>query len=123
MGGTMSNMWETWTNRENQPNYAMPPTFDPLLGFENGRKPREMVATHEEMEAANVPHRYRDYCAHLYIDILKCRKQNAPWFRACNHEKHAYDKCEYEDWVLRMKEYEREKRLIRKRNAALKEML
>ena len=36
----MSNMWQTWTNRENQPDYNYPPTFDPLLGFPNGRKTR-----------------------------------------------------------------------------------
>lgn len=40
MGGVPSNMWQTWTNRENQPDRFNPPTFDPMLGFPEGRKPR-----------------------------------------------------------------------------------
>ena len=40
MGGVPSNMWATWTNRENQPDRHNDPTFDPLLGFPEGRKKR-----------------------------------------------------------------------------------
>ena len=57
----------------------------------------EMKVTHEEMEAANVPHRYRDYCAHLYIDVMRCRRKHAPWYRACKHEMHVYDNCQHEE--------------------------
>jgi len=54
-----------------------------------------MKVTHEEMESANVPHQYRDYCAHLYIDYMRCRQKNTPWYKACAHEKHLHADCEY----------------------------
>ena len=33
-----------------------------------------MVATQKEMADAQVPLVFRDYCAHLYIDFLKCKR-------------------------------------------------
>ncbi|XP_044265168.1 NADH dehydrogenase [ubiquinone] 1 beta subcomplex subunit 7 [Tribolium madens] len=87
------------------------PTFDPLLGFENGRKERVMLATEEEMRSAKIPPEHRDYCAHHLLKYLSCRKDNWPWAVNCEHEKHVYSHCKYEDYVIRMKEYERERRL------------
>ncbi|KAK0075991.1 hypothetical protein PV325_006054 [Microctonus aethiopoides] len=88
------------------------PTFDPLYGFPKGRKPRVMVATEQEMIAAQVPRERRDYCAHHYINLQRCRVDVMPWTIKCGREKHAWDLCYYEDYVLRMKEYERERRLL-----------
>lgn len=56
-----------------------------------------MKISQEELEAANVPHRYRDYCAHAYVDYMKCRQKHAPWYKACKHELHHYEECEYDE--------------------------
>ncbi|XP_064607126.1 NADH dehydrogenase [ubiquinone] 1 beta subcomplex subunit 7-like [Liolophura sinensis] len=99
------------THRDTAPNNFEPPTFDPLYGFPNGRKERVMVATQEELEAASVPLERRDYCAHHYLEFMRCRQKKFPWIAGCKHEQHDYDNCQYNDYILRMKEYEREKRL------------
>ena len=57
----------------------------------------EMQATLKEMDDAKVPQHRRDYCAHVYIPLMKCRKENyyLPW--RCQHERHAWHECEYEE--------------------------
>ena len=85
--------------------------YDPLYGFPNGRKPRVMIATKEEMNSAKLDPPKRDYCAHLHMELKGCMKSNMPFVLRCKHELHAYHECEWEDQVLRMKEWEREKRL------------
>ena len=51
------------------------------------------------MAEAKVPLHLRDYCAHLYIPLEKCRKDNyyLPW--KCHKEKHDWEHCEYEEYV------------------------
>jgi len=71
-----------------------------------------MHATVEDMEAAGLNELERDYCSHHLIDFMKCRQQKFPFIAVCKHEKHVWESCQYEDWVLRMKEYERERRLL-----------
>jgi len=73
-----------------------------------------MIATQEEMDSARLQNRYRDYCAHKYIDYKACLMNQRPFFWRCNGVRHEYSECEYEDAVLRMKEWEREKRLIQR---------
>uniref|UniRef100_C9W1C1 NADH dehydrogenase [ubiquinone] 1 beta subcomplex subunit 7 n=1 Tax=Rhipicephalus sanguineus TaxID=34632 RepID=C9W1C1_RHISA len=87
------------------------PKHDPMFGFPNGRKERQMVATELEMESANVPQQYRGYCAHKLIELRACMKQNFPFVTTCGHEKHEYASCMYDDQMIRYKEYERERRL------------
>ncbi|XP_071487641.1 NADH dehydrogenase [ubiquinone] 1 beta subcomplex subunit 7-like [Diadema antillarum] len=109
----MGQMWTAYvTHPDTAPDLENIPTFDPLYGYPDGRPEREMVATQEEMNQARVPLDKRDYCAHLYIALMKCKNENFPNALKCNHVKHAYNHCEYEDFVLRMKEYERERRLL-----------
>merc|ERR1711915_104195 len=92
--------------------YTKEPTFDPLYGFPEGRKERVMLATPEEMESNRIPLDKRDYCAHKAIAHLACRDKNFPFVNKCAHEKHDYLNCQYDDYVLRMKEHERERRLL-----------
>ncbi|KAJ8978446.1 hypothetical protein NQ317_017649 [Molorchus minor] len=87
------------------------PTFDPNLGFAGKRKPRVMVATEEEMRSAKLALEDRDYCAHVLLKFRKCRRDNFPFVVKCEHEKHAYLNCQNDDFLLRAKEYERERRL------------
>ncbi|KAF9824838.1 hypothetical protein SFRURICE_018037 [Spodoptera frugiperda] len=87
------------------------PTFDPQAGFNYQRKPREMVAREEDLVSAKIPVKYRDYCAHHLLEYQSCRYKNMPLLYKCAHEKHAYLICEKDDYVIRMKEFERERRL------------
>ncbi|KZT13187.1 uncharacterized protein LAESUDRAFT_690427 [Laetiporus sulphureus 93-53] len=61
------------------------------------------TASQEEMKQAGIPLAWRDSCSALLIPLNVCRKQKyyLPW--ECEHEKHAYEKCQYEDYVRRMK--------------------
>ncbi|XP_013784584.1 NADH dehydrogenase [ubiquinone] 1 beta subcomplex subunit 7-like [Limulus polyphemus] len=95
-----------------KPDHKNNPTFDPLYGFPNGRKERVMIATEEQMESAKLPLENRDYCAHLLLKHFACRADQFPFVYKCAHEKHQYLDCQHEDYILRMKEYEREKRLL-----------
>lgn len=56
-----------------------------------------MVATPEELESAKVPLHFRDYCAHKYIELEKCKKHKFPFVYRCHHEKHDYEHCQYEE--------------------------
>ncbi|XP_023224661.1 NADH dehydrogenase [ubiquinone] 1 beta subcomplex subunit 7-like [Centruroides sculpturatus] len=110
-----------------RPNVREEPTFDSLMGFPNGRKERVMIATEEELKSAKIPLEDRDYCAHLLLKYRACRRDQFPFLYRCGHEKHEYEYCEHEDFILRMKEYEREKRLLaraaKKRAKEEKEMM
>lgn len=86
-----------------------------------------MVATEDEMNSAKLDPPKRDYCAHLYMELKGCMKNNAPFVMRCRHELHNFHECEWEDQVIRMKEWEREKRLrqreFRMKKKGLKEEL
>merc|ERR1712080_257522 len=87
------------------------PTFDPMFGFEGGRKERVMVATEEEMTAANLRPWEKDFCAHKLIEYKTCRNREGAMLYRCHHEKHDWLHCQYEDYIIRAKEFERERRL------------
>uniref|UniRef100_G1KTG7 NADH dehydrogenase [ubiquinone] 1 beta subcomplex subunit 7 n=1 Tax=Anolis carolinensis TaxID=28377 RepID=G1KTG7_ANOCA len=71
-----------------------------------------MIATQEQMNDAQLPLEQRDYCAHYLITLMKCKRDNFPNIFACAHERHDWDYCEHQDYVMRMKEFERERRLL-----------
>lgn len=74
-----------------------------------------MKATWEEMEQWKLKPAQRDYCAHHLISLMKCQTQNAPFAgHACDGERGAWDKCEYDDHIMRIKEFERERRLLQR---------
>ncbi|ESK88518.1 nadh-ubiquinone oxidoreductase b18 [Moniliophthora roreri MCA 2997] len=60
------------------------------------------LATQEEMKKAQMPLGWRDQCSALLIPLNVCRREKnyLPW--ECEHEKHAYEKCQYDDYVRRM---------------------
>mmetsp|Transcript_63157 Transcript_63157/g.105040 ORF Transcript_63157/g.105040 Transcript_63157/m.105040 type:complete len:110 (+) Transcript_63157:65-394(+) len=62
----------------------------------------EMKVTREQMKIAKLPLSWRDYCAHLLIPLNKCRQDTwyCPW--KCEHERHEYEKCQYDEYVRRM---------------------
>uniref|UniRef100_A0A0K8TPD0 NADH dehydrogenase [ubiquinone] 1 beta subcomplex subunit 7 n=1 Tax=Tabanus bromius TaxID=304241 RepID=A0A0K8TPD0_TABBR len=118
----MGNAFALYTKPDVTPHPLKDPSFDPNFGFPQGRKPRVMIATKEEMESAKLPLADRDYCAHKLLKYRSCRSDVYPFLYKCHHEKHDYLNCEYEDYILRMKEYEREKRLLARQKRIQKKM-
>ncbi|KAG7448819.1 uncharacterized protein BT62DRAFT_929893 [Guyanagaster necrorhizus] len=66
--------------------------------------PSSSTASQSELKANGVPLHWRDSCSALLIPLNVCRTKNnyLPW--ECEHEKHAYEKCQYDDYLRRMKE-------------------
>jgi len=114
MGNAVSAGWDRWLHPEYAPNVTKPPIFDPLEGFPKGRKKREMKATWEEMDENNLEPFDRDYCAHTLIALQKCILKHYPISTVlnCRHQRHAWELCQWEDHIMRAKEYERERRLL-----------
>ena len=56
----------------------------------------------DEMAAANLDMVYRDFCAHLLIPLNECRRKSffLPW--KCEHERHAYELCQYQEYKRRV---------------------
>ncbi|XP_034242031.1 NADH dehydrogenase [ubiquinone] 1 beta subcomplex subunit 7 [Thrips palmi] len=87
--------------------------FDPMFGFEaTGRKERKIDATIAEMDSFLLPSERRDFCAKELMEYQTCMTNNFPLYLKCTHQLHHYGFCQYDDYVIRMKEYEREKRLM-----------
>ncbi|XP_002123568.1 NADH dehydrogenase [ubiquinone] 1 beta subcomplex subunit 7-like [Ciona intestinalis] len=81
--------------------------------FEDTSRPvREMVATSEEMDKAALRREERDYCAHMFMDIMKCRREWFPELYNCRPLIEKYQHCTVNDIKHRMLEYERTKRLM-----------
>ncbi|XP_054276983.1 NADH dehydrogenase [ubiquinone] 1 beta subcomplex subunit 7 [Macrosteles quadrilineatus] len=112
MGVMLSASYNRIVHPDVTPEFNAASKFDPLYGFRDGREEKVMIATQEEMDSLKMPMKYRDYCAHKYIEFQRCRKANFPWVAACEHEKHEYHDCEYAEYIDRMKDYERERRLM-----------
>ncbi|XP_034960699.2 NADH dehydrogenase [ubiquinone] 1 beta subcomplex subunit 7 [Zootoca vivipara] len=97
---------------EVEPDPLKMPTFDPHYGFREERKERVMIATQQQMNDAQLPLDLRDYCAHYFLKLAKCKRDKFPNIFGCKHERHDWDYCEHLDYVMRMKEFERERRLL-----------
>ncbi|KAG9462641.1 hypothetical protein GDO78_013661 [Eleutherodactylus coqui] len=78
---------------------------------------RVMVATKQQMDLAQLTWKQRDYCAHHLIMFKKCKRDMWPNIFACNHERHEWELCEHEDYIQRMKQYERERRLLERQKS------
>mmetsp|Transcript_18512 Transcript_18512/g.39863 ORF Transcript_18512/g.39863 Transcript_18512/m.39863 type:complete len:110 (-) Transcript_18512:525-854(-) len=63
--------------------------------------PPEMKVTREQMKAAQLPINFRDYCAHLLIPLNDCRKKSFYWPFSCSDLRHAYEKCEFDEYERR----------------------
>ncbi|KAF7225276.1 transcript variant X1 [Nothobranchius furzeri] len=84
------------TERDTEPDPAKKYEFDPNFGF-GERKEREMIATQEQMNLAQLPLEQRDYCAHYLLKLMKCKRDYWPNFLACKHERHDWDYCEHQE--------------------------
>ncbi|EIM85415.1 uncharacterized protein STEHIDRAFT_122352 [Stereum hirsutum FP-91666 SS1] len=61
------------------------------------------TASQEEMKQYKLPIGFRDRCSALLIPLNVCRKDSfyLPW--KCEDERHVFEKCQYEDYLRRMK--------------------
>lgn len=113
MGHRVSRGYDHWKDPDVYPKTHMAPQFDPNYGFAEGRKKREMKVTEAEMDRWGLATEERDYCAHMLVELHKCRAENFPLASVyCGQLRHAWESCQVDDSVLRMKEYERERRLL-----------
>ncbi|RVD81677.1 uncharacterized protein DFL_009529 [Arthrobotrys flagrans] len=64
------------------------------------------VVTAEQMSEARLPIAYRDRCAGLLIPLNRCRFETMylPW--KCENERHSYEKCQYDEFMKRVKKME-----------------
>lgn len=93
------------------------PTFASDKGFSYKRQTRRAVkATTDELNSAKIPTELQDYCADELLAYQVCRYEHMPFLIECDCERHAYLSCEQQDYVIRMKEFERERRLIEREN-------
>jgi len=112
-----------------RPDHYAPTTYPEQYGFEEKgvrRKEREMIATPEEMASMKLEPKFRNFCAHKWIDFQTCTRNVYPWVIKCSHEKHLWEECMNDDLTISRKEYEREQRLLlrndrKERIARLKE--
>lgn len=56
-----------------------------------------MKATEAEMRSAKLALKDRDFCAHVLIKFMDCRKREMPFVVKCAHEKHEYLNCKYDE--------------------------
>jgi len=70
---------------------------------------REMKVTLEELEKYQIAPHHRDYCAHLLIPLNKCRYENYYMPFKCVDERHAYEKCQYDEYLIRVQEMKEKK--------------
>ncbi|RDB29881.1 NADH dehydrogenase [ubiquinone] 1 beta subcomplex subunit 7 [Hypsizygus marmoreus] len=62
------------------------------------------TASQTELKQHRVPLGWRDSCSALLLPLNVCRKQTYYVTWECDHERHTYEKCQYDDYVRRMKE-------------------
>ena len=78
-----------------------------FINMGGGGHDERRLPSQKELEINQVPLAYRDYCSDLLIPLNKCRQQthHMPW--SCSHERHAYEKCAYDEYqksVAKMKQ-------------------
>ncbi|XP_065162239.1 NADH dehydrogenase [ubiquinone] 1 beta subcomplex subunit 7-like [Atheta coriaria] len=112
-GNMPTNAYRLYMHPEVTPHPLEEPSNDSCLGFESRGK-RQTSVTPDEYYSAKLEAKERDYCAHRLLEFKACRRDYWPFPVFCEHEKHMYLQCQYEDFVLRMKEYERERRLLQR---------
>ncbi|BEI85120.1 hypothetical protein CcaverHIS002_0505210 [Cutaneotrichosporon cavernicola] len=68
------------------------------------------TASETEMKANRLPLGWRDQCSSLLIPLNICRHKNDYLTWKCDDERHSYEKCQYDDYVRRMKDLVKQKR-------------
>jgi len=56
----------------------------------------------QALKDAQIPVAFRDKCAHLLVDLNKCRRQTFYNPDRCEHERHTFEECEYYCYLQRV---------------------
>merc|ERR1711934_586764 len=123
MGMGWEHLKEQYKGTKTIPEFEAEPSRDPQLGFEGQRKLREPPKTTlEEMKALKINVMDRHYCVDELADYVKCYHKHSPFLSYnCSHQRHHFHECEYNSYILRMKEYEREWRLNKRAERVAKQ--
>ena len=65
------------------------------------------------IKAAKIPIAFRDKCAHLLIDLNKCRRETFWNPGSCGHERHTYEECGYNAYLQRVEAKVQQTRIIK----------
>lgn len=117
MGNNESGILFTHLWKQDQPEAFSPSKYDPQYGFE-GRERQELKpdVTLQEMDSAGLDLELRDNCARTHLTFKTCLRYNAPFWFMCKGYYNEVLGCLYDNKIVDMKEFEREKRLnIRER--------
>lgn len=57
-----------------------------------------MMISDEELAKERIPLAARDYCAHLLVDLNRCRRKTYYLPFKCTEEKHEYEQCLYKEY-------------------------
>ncbi len=71
----------------------------------------EMYISQEELVKHKVPLMWRDYCAHLYVEMELCTKSEGYWPWKCELPRAAWMKCQYDELSLLFWWYFKEERV------------
>ncbi|XP_065212435.1 NADH dehydrogenase [ubiquinone] 1 beta subcomplex subunit 7 [Planococcus citri] len=105
---------------ETTPHDKSPIKFDPLAGFPEGaRKVKEFKVTKAELESMQVSEEYIDYCLHKQLRWKSCQADHMPFVSVCSPQLHAYQACMFEEHKDRMRDYERERRILQRKQRRL----
>uniref|UniRef100_A0A0A1CN16 NADH dehydrogenase [ubiquinone] 1 beta subcomplex subunit 7 n=1 Tax=Ceratosolen solmsi TaxID=142686 RepID=A0A0A1CN16_9HYME len=103
--------WNRYWHPELYPIPDGPITFNPFLGI-GERKERVANINEAHLRACKIPKAKWDFCADKLLELERCKMDHFPFMWKCKSESHAASMCYFDDYVLRMKEYERERRLM-----------
>ena len=67
------------------------------MEYDDDENPKPPM-TREEMNAHQIPLRYRDYCAHKWVELQGCFEKDGHWVWKCKRERAMYEKCLYEEF-------------------------
>lgn len=56
-----------------------------------------MMISDEELAKERIPLAARDYCAHILVDLNRCRRRTLYMPFKCTGEKHEYEQCLYKE--------------------------
>ncbi|XP_074599797.1 NADH dehydrogenase (ubiquinone) B18 subunit [Brevipalpus obovatus] len=116
-------LWKfTFPHKRGEPFHMKESKYDPLYGFPRGRHRRESPISYAEAISSRIPPRHNDYCAHFWLKHAGCVKENFPYWFRCNPYKWELLECQYQDKLLQLKEYERERRLDKRNKRILEKM-
>lgn len=57
-----------------------------------------MMISDEELAKERIPLAARDCCAHLLVDLNRCRRRTLYMPFKCTEEKHEYEQCLYKEY-------------------------